>query len=52
MSDTSRLVIKTKFNPKLTEIEGKIPDTTDLVTKIILIQRLYRLKIKHEILMV
>ena len=31
--DTSDFVLKTNYNTKITEIEGKIPDTSDLVKK-------------------
>ena len=31
--DTSGLVKKTDYNTKITEIEGKYPDTSDLVKK-------------------
>ena len=31
--DTSDLVKKTDYNTKFTEIEGKIPDVTNLATK-------------------
>ena len=31
--DTSGLVKKTDYNTKITEIEGKIPDISNLVTK-------------------
>ena len=31
--DTSGLVKKTDYNTKITEIEDKIPDTTNLATK-------------------
>ena len=32
MSDTSELIIKTNYNVKITEIEGKIPSITALAT--------------------
>ena len=31
--DTSDFVLKTNYNTKITEIEGKIPDTSGLVKK-------------------
>ena len=31
--DTSDFVLKTNYNTKITEIEGKIPDTSNLATK-------------------
>ena len=31
--DTNRLVKKTDYNTKITEIEGKIPDISNLATK-------------------
>ena len=34
--DTSDLVKKTDYNPKVTDIEGKIPDVSSLATKTVL----------------
>ena len=38
--DTSDFVLKTKYNTDKTELENKIPDTSGLVKKIIIILKL------------
>ena len=47
--DASGSVKKTDYNTKITEIEIKIPDNSDLV-KLVLMQRLQRLETKYLIL--
>ena len=44
-------MIKTSSSGTVTEIENKIPNTNDLVRKIILIQKLQKLKIGYMLLL-
>ena len=48
--DTSHFVLKTKYNTGKTELEQKIPDTSDLVKKIAM-QKLLRQRVKFLILL-
>ena len=49
--DTSDFVLKTKYNTDKTELENKIPDTSGLVKKTIILKSL-KLKVKFLILVI
>ena len=50
--DTSDFVLKTKYSTDKTELENKIPDTSNLVKKLITILKLLKYKIKFLILVI
>ena len=50
--DTSDFVLKTKYSTDKTELENKIPDTSNLVKKLITIPKLLKYKIKFLILVI
>ena len=47
--DTSRFVLKTKYDTDKSQIENKIPDTSDLVKKITMLKSL---RVKYQVLVV
>ena len=47
MPDTTGLVTRTNFNTKVTEIENKVLNTSDLIKNTDLITLLQRLNIKY-----
>ena len=50
--DTGDFVLKTKYNAEKTELEKKIPDTSDLVKKQITILKSLKLRVKFLILVI
>ena len=51
MPDTSCLVTANVLNTKISEVENKIPDTSILLTTIVLIQKLVKLIIRFLIML-
>ena len=51
MPDTSCLVTENVLNTKISEVENKIPDTSILLTTIVLIQKLVKLIIRFLIML-
>ena len=50
--DTSRFVLKTKYDTDKSEIKNEIPDTSRLVKKTITMLKLLKQRVKHEVLVV